>query len=118
LSRGGASQIGTFTITLLTITACAILVGIARAVRLRSPLDLTFLLFVVLASTLNWMILLYPKDVIRELALAPLLLPAVIAGVDWTPRFAEVVPRSESSSGPPERDTEAQTEPEPDPEPT
>ena len=112
MSRSGSSQIGTFTITLATITACALLVGVVRAVRLRSPLDLTFLLFAVLASTLNWMILLYPKDLIRELALAPLLLPAVIAGVDWVPRYAEPEPASEAPSVPPE--PEVATEPEPE----
>jgi hypothetical protein len=108
LSRSGASQIGTFTITLVTITACALLAGVVRAVRLRSPLDLTFLLFCVLVATLNWNILLYPKDVIRELALAPLLLPAVIAGVDWVPRHAESDRVEERSPDPaePEREPE------------
>jgi hypothetical protein len=86
LSRSGASQIGTFTIAQLTITAGAMLVGAVRAVRLRSPFDVMFLLLFVLASTVNWFILLYPKDLIRELLLAFLLLPAVVVGVRWRPR--------------------------------
>jgi hypothetical protein len=85
LSRNGVSQIGTFTITQLTIVAGAMLVGAVRAVRLRSPFDVMFLLLFVLASTVNWMILLYPKDLIRELLLAFLLLPAVVVGVGWRP---------------------------------
>jgi hypothetical protein len=85
LSRSGASQLGTFTIPLLAITAGAIVVGVVRALRLRSPFDVIFLLLALLVITLNWLILLYPKDVVRELALVPLLLPAVIAGVAWTP---------------------------------
>lgn len=84
-SRSGVSQIGTFTIPLLAITAAAILVGAVRALRLRSPLDLLFLMLTLLIATLNWMILLYPKDVIRDLVFVPLLLPAVIVGVAWTP---------------------------------
>lgn len=88
-SRSGASQIGTFTITQLTIVAGALLVGAVRAIRLRSPFDVMFLLLFVLASTVNWMILLYPKDLIRELLLAFLLLPAVVVGVDWRPRAAD-----------------------------
>jgi hypothetical protein len=89
LSTSGASQIGTFTIAQLTITAGAMLVGAVRAVRLRSPFDVMFLLLFVLASTVNWFILLYPKDLIRELLLAFLLLPAVVVGVRWRPRAPE-----------------------------
>ncbi len=86
MSLGGASQIGTFTIAQLTISAAALLAGAVRALRFRSPFDVMFLLFFVLVTTLNWNILLYPKDLIRELLLAFLLLPAVVVGVDWRPR--------------------------------
>ncbi len=85
MSRGGASQIGTFTITLLTITGAAMLVGVVRALRIKSPFDVMFLLSAVLFAMVNWKILLFPKDVIRGLMMVPLLLPAVIAGVDWKP---------------------------------
>ena len=73
-------------IPLLTITAAAVLVGVVRSLRFKSPFDVMFLLSTVLFAMVNWKILLFPKDVIRGLMVVPLLLPVVIAGVDWVPR--------------------------------
>jgi hypothetical protein len=92
MSRGSESQIGTFTIPLLTITAAAMLVGIVRSLRFKSPFDLMFLLSAVLFALVTWKILLFPKDLIRGLMAVPLLLPAVIAGVGWEHRPAEMGP--------------------------
>jgi hypothetical protein len=89
LSRSGASQIGTFTIPILTITAAAMLVGVVRALRLKSAFDVMFLLSAVLFAMVNWRILLFPKDLIRGLIVIPLLLPAVIAGVGGVHRPAK-----------------------------
>lgn len=71
-------QIGTFTIAVLPFVAGALLVGVVRAVRLRTFLDLMFLGFALIVFSLNWLQLLNPKDLIREVALAFVLLPAVL----------------------------------------
>jgi hypothetical protein len=82
LVRSGASQVGTVTITLLVIVASAMLVGTARALRLRSPFDVIFLIFAALATVFNWLLLVFPKDLVRELIVPLLLLPAVV-GRAW-----------------------------------
>jgi hypothetical protein len=73
------AQLGTFMVPILAITATALLLGAARAARLRSPLDAIFLLFVAFAAFLNWWTLLFPKDLVRTLLVPLLLLPAVYA---------------------------------------
>ena len=88
LSISGASQIGTVTVPLLTITAAAILVGVVRSLHFKSPFDVMFLLSAALFAMVSWKILLYPKDLFRGLMVVPLLLPVVIAGVGWAPRPA------------------------------
>ena len=88
LLSSGASQIGSVAITLLWIVAAALLVGLVRALRFRSPLDLMFLGAAALAAVFNWLLLLYPKDLLRELILPLLLLPAVVGTVDWMERRA------------------------------
>ncbi len=82
----GASQVGTLSVALLTILAGAMLVGTVRAVRLRSPFDVMFLLFAIGATTFNWMLLVYPKDLVREFVLPLLLLPAVVGSVSTVDR--------------------------------
>ena len=57
--------------------------GVVRSLRFKSPFDVMFLLSTVLIAMVNWKILLFPKDVIRGLMMVPLLLPVVVAGVDW-----------------------------------
>jgi hypothetical protein len=81
LSRTGGSQIGVVAVTAIVIGAAVILTGVARAVRLRSPFDLMFLVLVVPAFFYSWLLLLYPKDLIRELVILSVLLPAVVGSV-------------------------------------
>jgi hypothetical protein len=104
LLSSGASQVGSVAITLLWIVAAAMLVGIVRAFRVRSPLDLMFLGAAALAAVFNWLLLLYPKDILRELTLPLLLLPAVVGTVDWKePRGAfRVSPNARSPATEPE----------------
>jgi hypothetical protein len=85
LSRAGASQIGVLSVTAIVISAAVMLAGVARAVRLRSPFDVMFLILVVLALFYSWLLLLYPKDVMRELVIASVLLPAVLGTVVMRP---------------------------------
>lgn len=82
LAGHGAMQLGAGAIPILAVVAVALLLGLARSLRLRTWLDTIFLLYLVLVSMLNWLALLFPKDLPRELAIPLLLLPAVLA----TPR--------------------------------
>ncbi|MEX2555739.1 MAG: hypothetical protein WEB06_08910 [Actinomycetota bacterium] len=75
------SQIGNAAVALLPVTGAALLIGMVRAGRLRSELDPIFLLYALLIFSLNWLGLLYPKDLIRETTIPMALLPAVIASV-------------------------------------
>jgi hypothetical protein len=75
-------QLGAGAIPILAVVVVAFLLGLWRAIRLRTWLDTIFILYMLLASMLNWLALLYPKDLPRELAVPLLLLPAVLA----TPR--------------------------------
>jgi hypothetical protein len=75
-------QLGAGAIPILAVVAVAFLLGLWRAIRMRTWLDTVFLLYIVLISMLNWLALLYPKDLPRELSVPLLLLPAVLA----TPR--------------------------------
>jgi hypothetical protein len=72
-------QSGAGTIPLLALVAAMLIVGLVRALRLRTWLDTIFILFFILASMLNWLALLFPKDMPRELVVPFLLLPAVLA---------------------------------------
>ncbi|MGH2726735.1 MAG: AZOBR_p60025 family cell surface glycopolymer formation protein [Actinomycetota bacterium] len=73
-----ASQIGNASVVLLTIIGAALLIGMIRALRFRSWLDPIFLMDALLIFSLNWLGLLYPKDLIRETTVPLLLLPAVL----------------------------------------
>jgi hypothetical protein len=64
---------------LLAVVGGALLVGMIRAARLRSWLDPIFLMYALLIFCLNWLGLLYPKDLVRETAIPMALLPAVVA---------------------------------------
>jgi hypothetical protein len=81
LVRTGASQLGTLVIPILTIVAAALLVATVRALRMRSPFDTIFILVIALATLYNYLLLGYPKDLVRELVISLLLLPAVIGSV-------------------------------------
>jgi hypothetical protein len=71
-------QIGTAALALLPAIGGALVVGAIRAFRLRTFLDVLFLLFALMAFSLNWLQLLNPKDLIRLMVLAFALLPAVL----------------------------------------
>lgn len=73
------SQIGAASGPLLVAAGAALLFGIYRAARVRSAIDLPFILLTLLALCLQPLGVLYPKDMIRELAMPMLLLPLVIA---------------------------------------
>lgn len=79
-------QLGTASVPLLAAIGGALALGAVRAVRPRTPIDPVFLLLALLMFCLNWLALLYPKDLIRELAAPLALLPAVLAGRRPVPR--------------------------------
>ncbi|MGH2794397.1 MAG: AZOBR_p60025 family cell surface glycopolymer formation protein [Actinomycetota bacterium] len=76
-----SSQIGNASVGLLVVTGAVLLIGMVRAGRLRSELDPIFLMYALLVFSLNWLGLLYPKDLIRETTIPLALAPAVIATV-------------------------------------
>jgi hypothetical protein len=51
---------------------------VIKAFRLRTFLDVLFLLFALMVFSLNWLQLLNPKDLIRLIVIAAALLPAVL----------------------------------------
>jgi hypothetical protein len=73
-------QIGTAITTFLAIVAVLFVLGLVRALRFRWWLDSVFVLFAILVSLFGWLELLYPKDLVRELAIPLVFLPAVLAG--------------------------------------
>lgn len=75
---GDQMQIGTAALAFLPAVGGALVVGAVKAFRLRTFLDVLFLLFALMVSSLNWLQLLNPKDLIRLLVLALALLPAVL----------------------------------------
>lgn len=76
-----SSQIGNASVGLLVATGAILVIGMVRAGRFRSELDPIFLLYALLVFSLNWLGLLYPKDLIRETTIPIALAPVVIAGV-------------------------------------
>jgi hypothetical protein len=71
--------VGHVTVPLLTVMGIAFALGIVRALRLRSPIDLAYLAFMPIVFGLNSANLLYTKDTIRTLAIPLALVPAVLA---------------------------------------
>ena len=74
-----ASQLGSITIPLLVIAGMALLAGSIASLRLNSEVQPTFVLLALLAFSLNYWNLLYPKDLIRALTTQLVLLPFVCA---------------------------------------
>jgi hypothetical protein len=74
------SQIGAAVVPLLAVCAGLLLFGIAAALRVRTPFDTVYLLFALVAFSLSWLGVLYPKDLFRELVVPLALVPAVLAG--------------------------------------
>jgi hypothetical protein len=78
--RRGDAQIGMVTVAFLVPVGGLLLLGLVRALRLRGPLDAIFVGLAALVFCTNWLVLLYPKDLIRLVALPLALLPFVLAG--------------------------------------
>ena len=70
-------------VPLLAVTGAALAFGAVRALRLRAPVDAVYLAFMPVVFGMNEWGLLYVKDMMRELAIPFVLLPAVIAGYAW-----------------------------------
>jgi hypothetical protein len=88
-TQGDAAQIGQTAVPLLVLALAAVLLGVGRAVRMRSFLDPVYLIVAALVLCLGWLALMYPKDLIRALSFLGLLLPAVVADPRPSARQAE-----------------------------
>ena len=73
-------QIGQAMVAILAVTIGALLVGVVSALRFRTPIDPIYLLLSVLMVSLTWYTTLYPKELVRNLAFAFILLPFVLLG--------------------------------------
>jgi hypothetical protein len=76
--NSGNSQVGSVTAPLLIAFGGVLVIGLVRAIRLRGPTDAIFIAFGVLAFCTNWLVLLYPKDLLRTTALPVALVPFVV----------------------------------------
>jgi hypothetical protein len=85
-----AMQSGSAAVALIAVVGIALLAGLVRAARLRTPLDAVYLPLALLILSLTWLGVQYPKDLLRETALPLALLPAVLAG----PRAGPGSPRA------------------------
>jgi hypothetical protein len=81
-------QVGNAAVALIAVVAAMLLIGLVRAARWKTPLDPVFILMALLVLSLNWLGVLYPKDLIRETAVPMALLPAVVAGARRSPEAA------------------------------
>ena len=72
-------QLGAAALPLLIVVAAALLIGAGRALRLRSPIDPVFLGLALVIASLSWLALLFPKDMLRNVAASLYLLPFVLA---------------------------------------
>jgi hypothetical protein len=79
----GGYQIGAASLVLQVAAISAIVIGLIRAIRMRTPADGVFLLLGALMCFLTWRQAFYPKDMIRGLALAYVVLPAVLIAPRW-----------------------------------
>ncbi len=75
-----AMQLGSTSLPLLLGVGLALGAGTAAALRLRSVFDMVLLFQVALIACVSWLVLLYPKDMLRNVAIPLALLPAVFAG--------------------------------------
>lgn len=71
------SQIGAASAPMLAATGAALLLGLIKASRPTTPVEIPFVLMTLVAFTLRPLGLLYPKDQIREVALQLMLLPII-----------------------------------------
>ncbi|MHB8511782.1 MAG: hypothetical protein ACYDCC_06330 [Actinomycetota bacterium] len=72
------SQVGAVAIPLILVIAAALLVGVGYSWRTQTPFQMIFILTTLSASFFGWRLLVYPKDILRELLLPLLLLPALL----------------------------------------
>ena len=84
-----AAQIGAITIPLVVVVGAALLGGSLRAIRLRSEVQAVFVLLALVAFSLNWWNLLYPKDLLRAVTVQLALLPFVFVP-PWRDRRSSV----------------------------
>ena len=75
----GASQFGLAQVPLLVATGGFVLLGVFLALRVRTPFDTLYLFLAVILFSLTWRGLLFPKDLIRHLAVPIAVAPAVFA---------------------------------------
>jgi hypothetical protein len=96
-------NVGHIGLPFLILAGALLLIGSARAMRLRTPFDAAFLAFIPIIAMLNSVTLLYPKDAIRTLAVPMALLPAVVMGLRGPrPHESSLSPRAdqfEAASG-------------------
>lgn len=71
-------QIGVANLPLLLCVGAAFLLGFIQSIRIRSPLDAIFIFLMIAFSLLSWWQLVFPKDMIRILAVPLTFLPAVL----------------------------------------
>ncbi|HLM34788.1 MAG TPA: hypothetical protein VK278_03315 [Gaiellaceae bacterium] len=75
----GASQFGLAQVPLLVAAGGFVLLGVFLALRVRTPFDTLYLFLAVILFSLTWRGLLFPKDLIRHLAVPIAVAPAVFA---------------------------------------
>ena len=109
MAAGGfdAMQIGEGTLPIQVVSLVLIVLGLFRAARLRSPIDMAYLLVGLLTCYLTWWQVLYPKDLIRSLAFIWVLLPFVLLAPRVLPptrlaAFHRGGPREDSVNSPAE----------------
>ncbi len=73
-----AMQIGAGMLPIELASLAALLIGMGLAARLRTPVDAVLLLLSSVMCFLSWLQVLYPKDLIRTLALVWLLVPLTL----------------------------------------
>jgi hypothetical protein len=78
MAKGAEFQLGQAAVPLLTVGLVALLLGVVRAARLRSSLDAVYLAMAGLVLSVGWLALLFPKDLVRTIALPLLVLPLVL----------------------------------------
>ena len=71
-------QIGNTSVALLIVIGAVLLAGMILAIRVRNAIAPVFFLLALLVFCLNWLGVLYPKDLIREVALALALVPFLL----------------------------------------
>ena len=74
---GDGAQLGQVSVPLLITMGALIFFAMVRALRFKTPIDAVYLMFLPFVFTFRWWGLLYPKDLLRELAIPLALVPAV-----------------------------------------